>query len=162
MEYGRRMIYFSAYEEGEKRRSAGYMAVFLRKESCEVQIYYRAKTEEEGAVLQPVYMFLDGTVVAGSRIFVEEGTAMTSFKTNRQDFMQSGHTPDELETVWLDGVRIGICGGRMDGRELKSITAPEASCLEQRVVKPKEISAGRCPLPGGNRCCRRRPNFRNP
>lgn len=162
MEYGRKMLYFSAYEEENKRRSTGYMAVFLRGESCEVQLYYRALTEEEGVKLQPVFVFLDGTVALGSEIFVEEGMAITSFRTVRRDFMQSGHSFEELETVYLDGVSCGICGGRMDGKELKQITAPGALCLEQKAAKPKEIPANRCPLPGGNRCRCRIPGFRNP
>lgn len=162
MEYGRRMVYFSAYEEENKKRSVGYMAFFVRGESCEVQLYYRALVNEEGRKLQPVYVFLDGTVTIGNEIFVEEGTAMTSIRTTVCDFLQSGHTLDELETVYLDVAGCGICGGRLDGGELKTITARESSCLEQKAVKQKEIPAGRCLRPDGNRCCRRRPGFRNP
>lgn len=162
MEYGRRMIYLSAYEEERKIRSVGYMAVFLRGEQCEVQLYYRAEAEEEGNKLRPVYVFSDGAVVLGNEIFVEEGMVITSMKTTRRDFLQSGYTFDELETVYLDGVKNGICGGRLDGRGLKEPTAPESSCLEQKVVKQKESPAGRCLPPGGNKCCRHRPGFRNP
>lgn len=162
MECGRRMVYFSVYEEENKKRSAGYMSAFFRGQSCEVQLYYRALPEEEGVKLQPVYMFSDGAVVLGNEIFVEEGMAAVSFRTSVRDFLQSGHTLDELELVWLDGVRQGICGGRVDGRGQKGIIAPEALCLEQRGVKPKESPADRRLLPGGSRCCRRRPDFRNP
>jgi len=162
MEYGRSMIYFSAYEEGNKTRSAGYTAVFLKGENCEVQIYYRALTEEEGGRVQPIFVFLDGTVVLGSEMVIEEGMAVASIRTIRRDFMQSGHSFEELETVYLDGVSCGICGGRMDGKELKQITAPGASYLEQKAVKQKEIPAGRCLRPGGNRCCRCITGFRNP
>ena len=156
------MIYFSAYEEENKKVSTGYMAVFLRGESCEVQLYYRARTEEDGGKIQPVYVFLDGTVALGSEIFVEEGMAITSFRTVRRDFIQSGHSFEELETVYLDGVKCRLCGGRIDGKELKLLTAPGASYLEQKAAKQKEIPANRCPLPGGSRYRCRIPGFRNP
>jgi len=162
MQYGRRMIYFSAYEGENKGRSAGYMAVFLRGENCEIQLYYRAAADEEGSRLQPVYVFFDGTVMSGGEIFVEEGMAITSFQTSRRDFLQSAHTFEELETVYLDGVKKGICVGRVDGRGLKEFIAPGVSCLEQRAAKQKEIHGGPCHRQGGSRCCRRIPGFRNP
>ena len=99
MEYGRHIIYFSGYEEGVKVRNAGYMAVLLKDKQCEVQMYYRASEEENGSRIQPVYMFLDGTVTLGTEIFVDEGMATVSFQTVRQDFLQSGHAFEELETV---------------------------------------------------------------
>lgn len=162
MEYGRKIIYFSGYEDEIKVRNAGYMAVFLKGKQCEVQMYYRATEKEEGGRIQPVYVFLDGTVMPGNEIFVEEGMAAASFRTMRQDFLQSGHSFEELETVYLDGIKDGICGGRVDGRGLKEFTAPESSCLEQTAVKRKETPAGPCLRPGGNRCCRCTPGFRNP
>lgn len=162
MECGRSIIYFSGYEEGTKVRNAGYMAVFFRDKQCEVQMYYRASEEENGSLIQPVYMFTDGTVIPGTGILVEEGMASISFPTVRQDFLQSSHAFEELETVYLDGVKTGICGGRTDGRGLKELTAPESSCLEQMAVKPKEISVNRCHRPGGNKCCRCTQGFRNP
>ena len=162
MEYGRNIIYFSVYEEGNKVRSVGYTAVFLKGETCDVQIYYRAAQEEEGGRVQPIFVFLDGTVVLGSEMMIEEGMGVASFRTPRRDFIQSGHSFEELETIYLDGVVSGICGGRVDGRGLKEPTAPEASCLEQRVAKQQEIPAAHCLRQGGSRCCRRIPGFRNP
>ncbi len=118
MECGRTMIYFSTYENGAKTRPAGYAAVFIRGELCDVQLYYRGTSCEEGGRLQPVYMFRDGSVVLGEELTLEEGMAAAAFRTTSRDFLQSGRGFNELETIYMDGVKDGICGGRPDGREL--------------------------------------------
>lgn len=135
MDCGRKMIYFSTYENGVKTKRAGYAAVFLRGELCDVQLYYRGEMCEEAHPIQPVYMFRDGTVTLGTEIFVEEGMAAASFRTNRQDFVQSGRCLEELEVIYLDGVKNGICGGRVDGQELQ-----EAAYTLTDWVETEEVS----------------------
>lgn len=121
MDCGRRMIYFSTYENGVKVRRAGYAGIFIRGTVCDVQLYYRG-TESETAV-QPVYIFRDGTVITGKELQLEEGMAATTILTNRMDFMQSGRSLEELEAIYVDGVLSGICGGRLDGQELTAEAA---------------------------------------
>lgn len=118
MECGRRMIYFSTYENGVKTKKSGYAGIFIRGNSCDVQLYYRGEAAVGEQGLSPVYMFLDGTVIQGDVILLEEGMAAATLHTNRLDFMQSGRRLEELEVIYLDGVSSGICGGRMDGQEL--------------------------------------------
>lgn len=129
MDCGRKMIYFSTYENGVKLRRAGYAAVFIRGESCDVQIYYRGDKEETG-LLQPVYMFRDGSVALGEEIPVDEGMGATVFRTGQQDFVRSGRCFAELETIYLDGVKEGVCGGRPDGRDLSEEAYTTAEQLE--------------------------------
>lgn len=118
MECGRRMIYFSNYENGVKVSSVGYAAIFIRGESCGVQLYYRGRKGEE-AVLCPVYVFSDGTVTTGEELLMREGMAVAEFKTAWQSFAGSGRCLEALEAVYLDGVTSGYCGGRADGRDLE-------------------------------------------
>lgn len=119
MECGRKMIYFSSYENGRKTGRAGYAAIFIRGNVCDMQLYYRGReTEVQVRELKPVYLFYDGTVTEGASVLLEEGMAATTVHTSRQDFMQSGRTLEELEAIYLDGVASGICGGRPDGQEL--------------------------------------------
>ena len=49
---------------------------------------------------------------------VAEGIAVTAVHTGQKNFMESGRCLEELEAVYLDGVEVGICGGRPDGQEL--------------------------------------------
>lgn len=124
MEYGRTMIYFSTYENGIKVGRSGYAGIFSRGSVCDVQIYYRSGTLcPEGQELHPIYIFRDQTVVEGAAFKVSEGMAVTAFRTARRDFLQSGRSLEELETVYIDGVSTGICGGRTDGQELTEETA---------------------------------------
>lgn len=118
MDCGRKMIYFSTYENGVKTGTAGYAAIFVRGEICDVQIYYRGGPWEEGGVLQPTYVFRDGTVTMDGELLVNEGMASVAFRTGRLDFVQSGRALEELECIYLDGVKNGICGGRPDGQQL--------------------------------------------
>ena len=118
MECGRTMIYFSTYENGVKTKPAGYAAVFTRGEQCDVQMYYRGAVSEEAYDLQPVYVFRDGWITLGDKIPVEEGMGAVSFRTAQNDFIWSGRTFAELETIYLDGVKNGICGGRRDGKDI--------------------------------------------
>lgn len=134
MDCGRSIIYFSIYENGAKTRPAGYAAVFVRGAVCDVQIYYRAARREEKGILQPVYTFRDGMVVLGSEFSLEEGMATTTFSTGRSDFLQSGRCLEELETVYLDGVKEGICGGRPDGKELSEAAYALADRVEEESV----------------------------
>jgi hypothetical protein len=137
MEYERRLIYFSTYENGVKTKRAGYAAIFVQEQVCNLQIYYRGSMAEvEGSSLQPVYVFRDGTVIRGDRMILSEGMATTSLRTNRQDFVQSGRTFEELEVIYIDGVSTGICGGRTDGREIGEFEKqPEQSMPQKRVEK---------------------------
>lgn len=143
MDCGRIMIYFSTYENGVKTKRAGYAAVFIRGELCDVQMYYRGTACEAEGRLQPVYVFRDGAVMLGTEMVLEEGMAAASFRTGRKDFAQSGRAFEELEVIYLDGVKEGICGGRPDGRELEDaaytltnwVERPEA--LEE--VSPEEF-----------------------
>ena len=121
MECERKMIYFSTYENGAKTKSSGYAAMFIRGDLCDVQLYYRDAGYEEEGMLEPVYMFRDGSVVLGEKIALGEGMAATAFRTGHQDFLQSGRCFEELEVIYLDGVKEGICGGRMDGKELEEV-----------------------------------------
>lgn len=145
MECGRAMIYFSTYENGVKTKRAGYAAIFTRGEICDVQIYYRGTDREEGEKLQPVYSFSDGTVVLGEEMLSEEGMAAASFRTGRLDFMQSGRALEELEVIYLDGVKDGICGGRVDGQELEEAAYTltdwvETETAPQMVVQEEELT----------------------
>lgn len=148
MDCSRTMVYFSVYANGVKTKSAGYAAIFTRGENCDIQLYYRGTAEEDGCMLQPVYIFQDGTIVLGTEVPLEEGMGMTAHRTMRQDFMQSGRGVEELETIYLDGVKAGICGGRLDGRELEEAaytltdwvdteTVPEP--VEREEEEPEEI-----------------------
>ncbi|MBP3610936.1 MAG: hypothetical protein J6J42_11450 [Lachnospiraceae bacterium] len=126
MDCGRKMIYFSLYKDGRKVGSAGYAGLFFHGSSCNVQIYYRGAVTEEavgGQELRPVYVFRDGKMIEGSVLLLSEGMAMDSFSTDRRDFLKSGKTMEELEAVYITGSFVGICGGRLDGRELEEETA---------------------------------------
>lgn len=158
MECGRKLIYFSTYENGAKSKKAGYAAIFVRGELCEVQMYYRGPESGEGGNIQPVYVFLDGTVVLGEEIAVEEGMAAAAFQTGRSDFLQSGRSLEELETVYLDGVKEGICGGRLDGQELEDAAytltdwveeenAPQAVMQEEETHLEEMLPHGKEPEP---------------
>lgn len=167
MECGRTMIYFSTYENGVKTKKSGYAAIFIRGESCDVQLYYRGNEGETGS-LQPVYGFRDGTVVLGTEIAMEEGMAAVTIRTGRQDFMQSGRQFKELEVIYLDGVQSGICGGRLDGKELEetayTLTDSELPEKPQEVTVMEPWSLSQCleslpemklPFDGVRRkCCR--------
>ncbi len=130
MDCGRKMIYFATYENGVKVRPAGYAALFIRGENCDVQMYYRGNICEESGMLQPVYMFRDGTVKLGEEFPMEEGMAAASFQTFQRDFAQSGRSFEELETIYLDGVPRGICGGRPDGRDLEEVAVTAVETVE--------------------------------
>ena len=132
MDCGRTMIYFSIYENGVKVRPAGYAAVFIREEVCDVQLYYREAVREENTErkVQPVYMFRDGTVVKGAELCLQEGMAAMSLRTARRDFVQSGRSFEELEVIYLDGIVSGICGGRPDGKEL--VRKCPGNCMRRR------------------------------
>lgn len=158
MDCKRKIIYFSTYENGVKKKSAGYAAFFIRGESCDVQIYYRESAGEKTRVLQPVFMFFDGIVVLGNKFETKEGMAAAFFRTGQSDFMQSGRSLEELETVYLDGVENGICGGRMDGQELEE----EAYTLTEqpeRLNEAKELPAERWSL---QQCLNRFPELKLP
>lgn len=146
MDCERHMIYFSVYESGRKVRSAGYMAVFIRGEVCDIQLYYRGKEWEEG-LLEPVYMFRDGTVCLGEKAEVREGMAATAFRTGRRDFVQSGRSFEELEVIYLDGETEGICGGRTDGKELEEpvqILSEQEESEERKEELPERWSLATC------------------
>ena len=118
MDCGRRMIYFSTYENGVKTKRSGYAGIFIRGNACDMQLYYRDEDVERKGEIRPIYMFRDGTVTEGAPVLLEEGMAAITLHTGRSDFMQSGRCLEELEVIYLDGVASGICGGRPDGREL--------------------------------------------
>lgn len=139
MDCGRSMIYFSTYENGVKTKRAGYAAIFTRGELCDIQIYYRGEVCEEESRLQPIYVFRDGTVVQGEEMLVKEGMAAAAFRTGRSDFIQSGRAYEELEVIYLDGVKAGICGGRPDGRELEETAYTLADWVNtEEAVQEKE------------------------
>lgn len=140
MDCKREMIYFSDYEDGVKTRNAGYAAVFLRGDVCDVQLYYRGAVCESGKEVQPVYVFCDGTVVLGEKLPLAEGMAAAAFRTGSKDFMQSGRGFEELEVIYLDGVPKGICGGRPDGQGLKDMAytlTMGADILEAEAPEPE-------------------------
>lgn len=140
MDCKREMIYFSDYEDGVKTRNAGYAAVFLRGDICDVQLYYRGAVCESGKEVQPVYVFCDGTVVLGEKLPLAEGMAAAAFRTGSKDFMQSGRGFEELEVIYLDGVPKGICGGRPDGQGLKDTAyalTMGADILEAEAPEPE-------------------------
>ena len=123
MDCGRRMIYFSTYENGVKTRRSGYAGVFIRGNECEVQLFYQSKEGTPAHGICPVYLFRDGTVKQGETVSVTEGMAAAAIHTNQKNFMESGRCLEELEVIYLDGVPVGICGGRMDGQELTAEVA---------------------------------------
>ncbi len=151
MDCGRKMIYFATYENGVKVRPAGYTALFIRGENCDVQMYYRGSVCEESGTLQPVYMFQDGTVTLGEEFPMEEGMAAVSFQTFQRDFVQSGRSFEELDTIYLDGVPGGICGGRPDGRDLEEVAVTAVETREKTAgpenYLQEEIPAERWTLP---------------
>lgn len=171
----RTMIYFSVYKNGAKIKSAGYAAIFTRGENCDIQLYYRGDVTEKAGFLQPVYAFRDGTVVLGAEFPLEEGMGATAHKTMRRDFMQSGRALEELEAIYLDGVKSGICGGRLDGRELEEaaytltdwpeldmgeeVQQEEPEALPQEILPPEETFCERWPL---TRCMEEFPEVRLP
>ena len=117
--YRRQLIYFSSYENRQKRKRAGYAAIFVRKELCEVQIYYRGGTGKGmGETIQPVYFFEDGSAVEGEELPLAEGMAVGSFETATDDFLCTGRNILSLEAIYLEGTEYGICGGRTDGQDL--------------------------------------------
>lgn len=119
MEYKRQLIYFSSCVNREKGRRAGYAAVFIRGELCEVQIYYRGEGKPEaGQKVQPVYLFLDGSAVEGEEIALQEGMAADGVKTATENFLGTGRSITNLEAIYLEGTEYGICGGRVDGQAL--------------------------------------------
>lgn len=120
MEYSRRMIYFSVYENGERKRRAGYMGFYCKGKHCNVQIYYRevCQKKETSHQIYPVYMFKDGSTMNGVVLSIVEGMATECFETDIHNFLSSGKTMEDLEAVYIEGVFDGICGGRLDGREL--------------------------------------------
>jgi len=117
MECSRKIIYFTVYENGVKVRPAGFMSVISGGGSCDVQIFYRGGAKEEEYRLQPVYVFLDGSVFLGEEFPVTAGEGMVRFRSGTADFVDSGRSIEELEAVYLDGMLGGICVGRIDGRE---------------------------------------------
>ena len=119
MEHKRQLIYFSSYENKEKGKRAGYAAILIRGELCEVQIYYRGscKPEANGCV-QPVYLFIDGSAVEGDELRVEEGMATGNVETATDNFLATGRSVENLEGIYLEGANGGICGGRADGQAL--------------------------------------------
>lgn len=165
MDCKREMIYFSDYENGVKTRNAGYAAVFLRGDICDVQMYYRGAGSESVGQLQPVYVFCDGTVVLGEKMELEEGMAAASFRTGAKDFVQSGRSLEELEVIYLDGVQNGICGGRPDGQGLKenayTLTVGEEAADEKTVQHwtlqqyMERLPEMKLPFAGVCRQCRR-------
>lgn len=150
MECGRKMIYFSTYENGVKSKKAGYAAFFIRGDWCDVQIYYRGNVQAEETRIQPVYVFRDGSVVLGMEMEVEEGMATAVFRTGRQDFVQSSKSLEELEVIYLDGVKGGICGGRIDGRELEEAAYTLTEWIETEVETVKSAEEN------GSDCCENR------
>lgn len=119
MEYKRQLIYFSSYENREKGTRAGYAAILIRGELCEIQIYYRGgcKPEAERRI-QPVYLFLDGSAVEGEELPVEEGMAAGCIQTATDNFLGTGRSIRTLEAVYIEGTAYPICGGRVDGQAL--------------------------------------------
>ena len=120
MEYSRHMIYFSVYQNGERKRRAGYMGLYCKGSLCNVQIYYRETGIEENVrhTIYPIYMFKDGSVIDGAMLQIVEGMATECFETNIHNFFSSGKKIEDLEAVYIEGVLDGICGGRLDGKEL--------------------------------------------
>ena len=73
-EYRRQLVYFSSYENREKSKRAGYAAIFVKNELCEVEVYYHGQGKKEGeGRVQPVYVFQDGCAVEGEEITLTEG-----------------------------------------------------------------------------------------
>lgn len=121
MDYGRKIVYFSFYEDGVKIGQAGYAGILIKETYCDVQIYYRGGDRAEyteGKELRPVFVFQERNVMEGPTLVCSEGVAMVSFRTNRENFLQSGKSLEELELIYLDGMEHGVCGGRVDGQEL--------------------------------------------
>lgn len=121
MDFGRKIIYFSFYEDGVKVRQAGYAGILIKETYCDVQIYYRDGDRvecSEGKELRPVFVFQERNVMEGPALTCSEGVAMVSFRTSRENFLQSGKSLEELELIYLDGMEHGVCGGRVDGQEL--------------------------------------------
>ena len=137
MEHSRKIIYFAIYEDGIKVRPAGYMTIMSGSGSCEVQIFYRGR-EEEGNRLQPVYVFLDGSVFLGETFPVIAGEGTVRFQTRTADFAESGRSLEELETVYLDGRKSGICAGRIDGRAPVEVACTKTESKEQPGKTKKE------------------------
>lgn len=67
--------------------------------------------------------------------------AAAAVRTARRDFMQSGQRLEELETVYLDGVKEGICGGRVDGKELEEAAYTLTDWVETELpaAEPEEL-----------------------
>jgi len=118
-EYWRQIIYLSAYENGEKGESVGYVSIGVRNELCEVQIYYRGGAyNREGRTIQPIYIFLDGCAVEGEELTLREGMLAEGFETATGNFLNTGRNILQLEAIYLEGTDCGICGGRTDGQVL--------------------------------------------
>ena len=135
MKYSRKIIYFSVYENGAKVRPAGYMAVSSGDGICDVQIVYRGASEEKECLLQPVYMFLDGSVFLGAEFMAEAGGGTAHFRSAAGDFAGSGRSIAELEAVYLDGITGGTCMGRMDGREALEAACTRSEATEETCIK---------------------------
>ena len=135
MECGRKIIYFSVYENGVKVRPAGYMTVVSGNGICETQIFYRGNATEEESRLQPVYVFLDGSVFLGTEFLSEAGAGTVHFRCASGDFAGSGRNIEELEAIYLDGVSRGICMGRTDGKEPAEAACTSTECPEEETIK---------------------------
>lgn len=118
-EYRRQLVYFSSYENREKSKRAGYAGIFIRGELCEIQIFYRGRCRPEGReMIQPVYIFRDGSSVEGEEIPLREGMATAGFETASENFLRTGRNIRNLEAIYLEGAADAICGGRVDGQSL--------------------------------------------
>ena len=132
MEYGRKIIYFTVYENGIKVRPGGYMTICTDRGSCEVEIVYRGSPEEDTENLQVVYLFSDGTVFTGDKFVADSGTGKIRFRSSPEDFAGSGRSIPELEAVCLDGIKQGVCIGRTDGKEPSEAACTKNECKENR------------------------------
>ena len=75
MEYVRKMIYLSTDEDGIKTGPSGYVALSVRKNVCDVQLFYRSSSGKDNKIT-PVYVFCDGTVTRGEETELREGVAI--------------------------------------------------------------------------------------
>ena len=150
-EYRRQLIYFSSYEKREKAKRAGYAAVFIRNELCEVQIYYRGEGKSGGdGKVQPVFLFQDGSAVEGEELTLTEGMAVDGFETASENFLRTGRNIACLEAIYLEGTAYGICGGRVDGQSLfgedtYSVTRWMDTVTEVVTEKPEELTGEALP-----------------
>lgn len=169
-DYCRQLVYFSSYRDREKGNRAGYAAIFIRNELCEIQIYYRGRKKDAEGKVQPVYVFCDGSAVEGEEIAIKEGMATCGFETATENFLRTGRNIHALEAIYLEGTGEGVCGGRTDGQALfgedtYSVTKWMDTVTEIVTEREEELRQDACKLQETwnlNECMERLPELKLP